>query len=62
MLKKPINEFKDKDQAREFAIDWQNWVGDQALSLQELVDWQDYLEEIGKRYGLLAEFKENTIV
>jgi hypothetical protein len=31
------------------------------MSWGELAYWQEYFEKLGKRYGLLTEFRENCI-
>jgi hypothetical protein len=53
---------KTKEQARQKAIDWQNWQSNQALSYQELSDWQGYFTKLAKKFGLKKEFKENGII
>lgn len=53
---------KTQEEARQYAIDWQNWVSDQNLSSQELYDWQEIFEELAEKYGLRGEFKENGII
>lgn len=50
------------DGARNYAIDWQNWVSEQNLSYGELADWSDYFYKLAKKYNLLREFKENGIL
>lgn len=50
-----------KQAAREAAIDWQDWQAEQNLSYGELADWQEHFEKLGRRYGLLKEFRENAI-
>ena len=52
----------NKAEARDYAIQWQMWQADQALSLGELTLWQNYFEALGRKYGLLTEFKENAII
>ena len=47
MKKKPIRSFQDAQQARDFAVEWQHWAGNQNLSLGELADWQAYFGELG---------------
>lgn len=51
-----------KAAAREQAIDWQYWAAEQNLSYGELADYQSHFEQIGRRYGLLGEFRENAII
>lgn len=53
---------KTKDEARQKAIDWQIWQSEQSLSYSELIEWSDYFYKLGKRFGLLREFKENGII
>jgi len=52
----------DKASARNMGIEWQLWASEQNLSYQELLEWQEYLTKLGKRYGLLKEFRENAII
>lgn len=50
-----------KEAAREAAIDWQDWSHEQNLSYGELAEAQERFEKLGRRYGLLREFRENAI-
>ena len=65
-LKELIMEKKNKyqirkEEARDEAIEWQYWQAEQHLSWAEVVEWADYFYKLGKRYGLLREFRENGI-
>lgn len=52
-----------KEKAREKAIDWQyNFANNPNISYSELAYWTDYFTKLGKRYGLLEEFRENGII
>ena len=51
-----------KEQAREYAIDWQNWASEQNLSYDEIIAWQCHFGAIASRYNLIEEFKENGII
>lgn len=51
-----------KEQAREYAIDWQNWSSEQSLSYSELAEWGEIFTELGERFDLTTEFKENGII
>ena len=51
-----------KEAAREAAIDWQNWQAEQNLSYGELAEDQERFEKLGRRYGLIREFRENAII
>jgi hypothetical protein len=59
MEKKPL---KTQDEAREYAIEWQQWVSEQNLSYMELAHWQEYWNTIGHQFNLLDEFNENGII
>lgn len=62
MTKYQIN----KERARQEAIDWQrnflDFEEDRSYTFGELVEWYDYFEKLGKRYGLTKEFRENGII
>lgn len=51
-----------KEEARQYATDWQQWASEQNLSYGELADWQQELIVIGRKFGLLREFTENGII
>lgn len=50
-----------KANARQKAIDWQYYFAETSMSWEALIYWQRYFEKLGKRYGLLTEFRENCI-
>lgn len=50
-----------KARARQKAIDWQLDFNNHNYSWLELAEWGEYFYKLGKRYGLLKEFKENGI-
>ena len=50
----------NKAVARQEAIDWQNGVRDNR-SYEEMQEAAEYFEKLGRRYGLLKEFRENGI-
>lgn len=53
-----------KESARQLAIDFQNCEDGSAdinLSYRELSYIQGFFERVGKKYGLLREFRENAI-
>lgn len=51
-----------KDAARQKAIEWQLDFSSHSYSMSELMDFSDYFYRLGKRFGLLGEFKENGIL
>ena len=59
MAKKSYQELKSE--AREQAIDWQIETAEQNLSYGELAEAAEHFEKLGRRYGLLQEFRENGI-
>ena len=51
-----------KAAARDEAIDFQNDFNELVLSWYDLASYQAYFETLGRRYGLLREFRENGII
>ena len=52
---------RNKAVARQKAIDWQNDLFRDNRSYEELAEAAEHFEKLGKRYGLLKEFRENGI-
>lgn len=52
----------EKERVREKAIEWQLDFENHNYCWSEITYWQDYFEKLGKRYGLLKEFRENGII
>lgn len=51
------------DEAREAAIDWQNWASEQNLSYGELAAFQEAFGVLAARFPeLQEEFEENGII
>jgi hypothetical protein len=55
-------EIKTKEEARQQAIDLQQWQSNRNMSYKDLSEWQSYFIMIGKKFGLTKEFKENGII
>lgn len=53
---------KAKERARGKAMEWQTTFNEHNYSYEELVEWQEHFEKLGRRCGLLAEFRENGII
>ena len=51
-----------KAAARQKAVDWQLGFAEHNYSYAELAAAQAYFETLGRRYGLLTEFRENGII
>ena len=51
-----------QSQLRDEAIDWQEWESNNPVSWGGVAIAQEYFERLGKRYGLLREFRENGII
>lgn len=51
-----------KEHARQIAIDWQLNFCNTSHSWKYCADWQYRFEQIGRKYGLLREFRENGIL
>ena len=52
---------KQKERVRNEAIEWQYDFCNHDYSWGELAYFEDYFYTMGKRYGLLTEFRENGI-
>jgi len=55
-------EIKTKEEARQYAIDWQNWTSEQNLSMEEIVQWYGVFSELASKFDLEEEFQENGII
>lgn len=51
-----------KEKARQIAIIWQFNFSNSNHSMQYCINWRNRFYKIGKKYGLLSEFKENAII
>ena len=51
----------NKAKAQDKAIQWQQEFSEHNYSYGELAKFGVYFEKLGKRYGLLKEFRENGI-
>lgn len=51
-----------KESARQEAIEWQRETSEFSLSYDELAAAQDHFQRLGRRFGLLREFRENAII
>ena len=60
MAKKSYQQLKEA--ARQEAMDWQEWLYDHSPSYEGLAIAMAEFERLGKRYGLLREFRENAII
>ena len=62
MKVKAITAIKTADEARQEAIDWQNWISENNLSYGDSANWQGYFETLANEFDLVEEFKENGII
>lgn len=58
--KKTYQELKEK--ARELAMDFQDWLSENSISYEGMAIASAEFEKLGRRYGLLREFRENAII
>ena len=52
---------ENKERVRQMAIEWQYETSEHDYSYGELSDFAEIFNRLGKRYGLLREFRENAI-
>lgn len=50
---------KAKERARDIAIDFSNAYNEMTLSWADVAYYGNKFERLGRRYGLLREFREN---
>ena len=53
---------KQKENARQKAIEYQNRFDSMVYSWSEIAFYSDYFSRLAKRYGLIKEFRENAII
>lgn len=53
---------EQKQKARELAQTWQQDFANNNYSWEEIGGFTDYFTKLGKRYGLLKEFRENGVL
>lgn len=59
----PLSKVTSAEEARDIAIDWQNWASEQTLSYGELADWQAYFEALADKFPEIRdELQENGII
>ena len=51
-----------QEEARQFAIDWQNWASGESLDYMTLGKWQTIFIDLAEEFDLTEEFKENGII
>lgn len=51
-----------QEQARDLAVQWQDWQSTQSLSYGEVARWQELFEQLAAAFDLRDEFKENGII
>ena len=57
-----MNSYKrNKERVRQMAIDWQAEFSENSYTWAELADYSDLFTRLGRRWGLLREFRENGI-
>lgn len=62
LSRRPKSYEEEKAAARNEAIEWQYEVNKLSLSWWDTCHMTDHFERLGKRYGLLREFRENGII
>lgn len=63
-----VKQAQTQEEARQFAMDWQNWIYTDALgdnrgfSYGEIAEWMLVFEILAVKFGLVEEFTENGII
>ena len=53
---------QQKERARERAVNFQLNFCEFCYDWQDLAEWGEYFSKLGKKYGLIKEFRENGII
>ena len=53
---------KTKEEARQYAIDWQVWQSERSMSYGQIAEWTYYFLKLAKRFNLTSEFLQNGII
>lgn len=53
---------REKENARQKAVEWQLDFNNHNYSYGELIYFAEYFTKLAKRYGLTEEFRENGII
>ena len=61
-LFKRAENINSQEEARQFAIDWQNWSSKNKLYMSELVEWHEFFVNLATNWDLIEEFEENGII
>lgn len=51
-----------QEEARDYAIEWQNWQSEQSLSYGEVAEWAGIFRALAEKFDLIEEFEENGII
>ena len=57
-----IHLVKNKEEARQMAIEYQEWSSKNHLTWGEVARYGETFATLGKKYNLTEEFKENGII
>ena len=59
---KDIDTITTAEQARDKAIEWQDWQSEHSLSYGDYLEWAGYFTTLGEKFNLTEEFEENGIL
>lgn len=62
MVLKDITLVNTPEEATQIAIDYQLKISNKSMYMSEVVEYSNYFEELGKKFNLTEEFKENCII
>lgn len=68
-MNKDTTKITTQEEARQFAIEYQQWIGEQneigkepTLYTTDLVEWNEILTKLAEKFDLVEEFNENGII
>jgi hypothetical protein len=57
-----MNEIKTKEEARQYAIDWQREMSEKKITMSELIEEQQKMLDLALNWGLVEEFTNEGII
>lgn len=52
MKRKAISDIKNKEEARQIAIEWQQWQSERSMFLSEMLEWQNYFKILAEKFAI----------
>ena len=57
-----VRRAKTQQEARDYAIEYQNWQSNQSQSWDDVFEWMEAFTYLANKFDLVEEFQENDII